>query len=102
MLCLLPPPSYEHFVTTLLYDRDTISMEDVSSFYSKELRKKVSGEGEVHAGGLVARGRTVERDEGNRGGSKSQSQNRKKVTSFYCKKRGRVKKDCPCMKDKET
>lgn len=53
-------------------------------------------------GGLVARGRTVERDEVNRGGSRSQSHNRKKVTSFYCKKRGRVKKDCPCMKDKET
>lgn len=102
MLCLLPL-SYEHFVITLLYDRDTISMEDVkSNLYSKVLRKKVSGEGEVHAGGLVARGRTVEWDEGNRGGSRSQSQNRKKVTSFYCKKRGRVKKDCPCMKDKET
>lgn len=56
MLCLLPPPSYEHFVTTLLYDRNTISMEDVSSFYSKELREKVSGEGEVHAGGFGCTG----------------------------------------------
>lgn len=32
-----------HLVLTLLYDRDTISMEDVkSSLYSKELRRRYS------------------------------------------------------------
>lgn len=51
---------------------------------------------------MVARGRTIERDEGNRGRFRSQSRNRKNVICFDCKKRGHVKKDCPCMKDKET
>lgn len=36
-------PSYVHLVLTLLYDRATISMEDVkSSLYSKELRRRYS------------------------------------------------------------
>lgn len=54
VLCSLPL-SYEHFVTTILYVRDSISMEDVkSSLLSKELRKMESGEGAVHVEGLFA------------------------------------------------
>ena len=74
VLCSLPA-SYEHFVTTMLYGRDTISMEDVkSSLYSKELRKKVSGESSVHDDqALVVRGKTGGRDLGSRGISSSKT-----------------------------
>jgi len=74
VLCSLPA-SYEHFVTTMLYGRDTISMEDVKScLYSKELRKKVSGESSVHDDqALVVRGKTGGRDLGSRGISSSKT-----------------------------
>jgi len=41
VLCSLPA-SYEHFVTTLLYGNDIISMEDVkASLHFRDLRRKV-------------------------------------------------------------
>lgn len=56
VLCSLPA-LYEHFVTTLLYVKDTISMEDVkTSLHYRELRKKVFGEdGEEQIEALFAR-----------------------------------------------
>jgi hypothetical protein len=101
VLCSLPP-SYEHFVTTLLYGNDTISMEDVkSSLYSKELRKKVSVESNVHDDqALVVRGKTRWRDLGSRGISSSKTTYMDGIQCFYCKKFGHMVKNCPKVKDK--
>ncbi|GKA54709.1 hypothetical protein Tco_0753658 [Tanacetum coccineum] len=71
LLCSLPK-SYEHLVITLLYGRETISMEDVkSALNSSELRKKVSADYvEESANGLMVRGRRNDKASSSRGSNK--------------------------------
>ena len=43
LILLCPLPSFENFVNSMLYGRDTLSLEDVkSALHSKKLRQKVS------------------------------------------------------------
>ena len=59
LLCSLPS-SFENFINSMLYGRDTLSLEDVKlALHSKELRQKVSVVGsEDQAEGLFVCGRT--------------------------------------------
>jgi len=89
LLCSLSP-SYEHFVDTMMYSRETLSVEDVkAAIHSKELKKMVSeAVAESSGEGLVVRGR-----------SKSQSR-KKKLKCFEGHKEGHFRKNCPELKNK--
>ena len=90
LLCSLPP-SYEHFVDTMMYGRDTLSKEDVeAALNSKELKKKVAADNDSSGEGLVVRGRT--KDSGNKGKHRS---NRKTLNVIIAIRKGTFGKIVP-------
>ena len=57
---MLSPLSYDHFVDTLLYRRDSLNSKDDKAFInSRKLKKRVleSHNNNDHAYGLIVRGR---------------------------------------------
>jgi hypothetical protein len=113
LLCSLPD-SFDNFVNSMLYGRDTISLADVkSALNSMELRTKLNSKGsDNQSEGLFVkgrsenssnfRGRSSERDSGKgKSRGRSQSKSKKKVKCYYCKKYGHYKSECPKLKSKE-
>ncbi|KAJ4708838.1 Retrovirus-related Pol polyprotein from transposon TNT 1-94 [Melia azedarach] len=99
LLCSLPS-SYEHFVDTLLYGRNNITMEDVKvALNSKELNKRTEREREEEEG-LNARGRPKKKETRNKNQGKSKSKTKKRKC-FFCHKEGHLIKDCPEKKKKK-
>ncbi|GJR91000.1 hypothetical protein Tco_0215011 [Tanacetum coccineum] len=68
------PASYEHFVNTLLYGREALTLEDVmATLNSKEIKERSKTKGD-DGEGLYVRGRTDHRDScQSRGKSRSKS-----------------------------
>jgi hypothetical protein len=89
------PASYKHFVDTLLYGREALTLEDVmATLNSKEIkqRSKVKGDdGE----GLYVRGRTDRKNSHqSRGKSRSKSQGGR-LNCYICQSEEHLKRNCP-------
>ncbi|KAK9937625.1 hypothetical protein M0R45_014403 [Rubus argutus] len=97
------PDSYENIITTILYGKDTLKLEDVeSTLLSHAKRKKADDSqgslfvthGKNHRGRSTARGSSEH--------SRSKSRGRGKGKQCYkCKEWGHIKPDCPLMKEKD-
>nr|GEX32113.1 retrovirus-related Pol polyprotein from transposon TNT 1-94 [Tanacetum cinerariifolium] len=72
MLLKSLPSSYDNFVETLLYERESLTLEDVlSSLNSRELKKRTDAKDD--GDGLYVRGRSDHRGTQGRGSSRSKS-----------------------------
>uniref|UniRef100_A0A2N9G8M7 CCHC-type domain-containing protein n=1 Tax=Fagus sylvatica TaxID=28930 RepID=A0A2N9G8M7_FAGSY len=98
MLLTSLPASYEHLVTTLLYGKETLELEEVSGALLDHYQRKYKDSVESSGEGLVVkgyqdRGRKKDKDDKSaRGRSKSKS---KTVKCFKCQKKGHMKRECP-------
>ncbi|GJT58785.1 retrotransposon protein, putative, ty1-copia subclass [Tanacetum coccineum] len=89
------PASYEHFVDTLLYGREALTLEDVmATLNSKEIKEKSKakgGDGE----GLYVRGRTDRKDSHqSRGKSRSKSRGGR-LKCYICQSEDHLKRNSP-------
>lgn len=88
------PKSYATFKETLLYGRESLTLDEVqAALNSKELNHKNDEKSNVIAEGLSVRGRSDRRE--SRGKSKSRSKSKFKVKCYHCHKEGHMRKVCP-------
>uniref|UniRef100_A0A2N9FEH3 CCHC-type domain-containing protein n=1 Tax=Fagus sylvatica TaxID=28930 RepID=A0A2N9FEH3_FAGSY len=98
MLLTSLPASYEHMVTTLLYGKETLELEEVSEALLDHYQWKYKDSAESSGEGLVVkgyqdRGRKKDKDDKSaRGRSKSKN---KTIKCFKCQKKGHMKRECP-------
>ncbi|GJR94692.1 retrotransposon protein, putative, ty1-copia subclass [Tanacetum coccineum] len=89
------PASYEHFVDTLIYGREALTLEDVmATLNSKEIKERSKVKG-VDGEGLYVRGRTDRRDSRqSRGKSRSKSRGGK-LKCYIFQSKDHLKRNCP-------
>ncbi|KAH9745767.1 CCHC-type domain-containing protein [Citrus sinensis] len=92
------PDSYEHFVDTLLYGRQTLTLKDVkNALESKDLKKRADGKEQIAGDGLVAKAKIEKmmyKDKNNKNQKEKQDKKKKKRKCYFCQKEGHYIKDC--------
>ncbi|KAK9113082.1 hypothetical protein Scep_020601 [Stephania cephalantha] len=91
LLCSMPD-SWDNLIMNLshvkIHDLDVV----IASLLTEELRRKTSVGS--HGDAMVVRGRSIDRDYGDRSKSRSKSKAKKKVRCWGCGKIGHLKKEC--------
>ncbi|GKB16202.1 retrovirus-related pol polyprotein from transposon TNT 1-94, partial [Tanacetum coccineum] len=89
------PASYEHFVDTLLYGWEALTLEDmVATLNSKEIKERSKAKGD-DGEGLYVKGRTDHRDSRqSRGKSRSKSRGGR-LKCYICQSEDHLKRNCP-------
>ncbi|GJU96036.1 hypothetical protein Tco_1320792, partial [Tanacetum coccineum] len=102
LMLLTPlPSSYENFVETLLYGRESLTMEDVlATLNSRELKKRTESTKEETGDGLYVRGRSDHSGKAHSGGSSRFKSRGKtgKLKCFICHSEDHLKRDYPMKK----
>ncbi|GKE93699.1 retrovirus-related pol polyprotein from transposon TNT 1-94 [Tanacetum coccineum] len=97
------PSSYDNFVETLLYGRESLTLEDIlSSLNSRELKKRIDAKDD--GDGLYVRGTSYYRGNQGRGSlrSKSKGKGTYKLMCYICYSEDHLKKDYPKRNKKKS
>nr|GEU92944.1 retrovirus-related Pol polyprotein from transposon TNT 1-94 [Tanacetum cinerariifolium] len=103
MLLTSLPPSYDNFMETLLYERESFTLKDVlSSLNSRELKNRTYAKDD--GDGLYVRGRSDHRDNQGRGSSRSKLKGKGTyiLKCYICYSKDHLKKDCPKRNKKKS
>ncbi|GKC81202.1 retrovirus-related pol polyprotein from transposon TNT 1-94 [Tanacetum coccineum] len=89
------PASYEHFVDTLLYGREALTLEDVmATLNSKEIKERSKAKGD-DGEGLYVRGRTDCRDSHQSKGKSRLNSRGGRLKCYICQSEDHLKRNCP-------
>ncbi|GJY33791.1 retrotransposon protein, putative, ty1-copia subclass, partial [Tanacetum coccineum] len=96
------PASYKHFVDTLLYGREALTLEDVmATLNSKEIKERSKANGD-DGEGLYVKGRTDRRDSPqSRGKARSKSRGGR-LKCYICQSEDHLKRNCPKNNHKKS
>ena len=85
---------YATFKDTILYSRDTLTLNEVyEALFSKGKMKQLSVRLEAHEDSMFVRGGLQEKNSSEKQRKRSKSRNSNKICN-YCKKKGHIKKKC--------
>ena len=92
------PNSYEHFVDTLLYGRQTLTLKDVkNALESKDLKKRSDFKDQAIGDGLFVKTKSekkVNKDKKNKNQKEKDDKKKKKRKCYFCQREGHYIKDC--------
>nr|GEW45420.1 retrovirus-related Pol polyprotein from transposon TNT 1-94 [Tanacetum cinerariifolium] len=101
MLLMFFPSSYENFMETLLYSRESLTMGDVlATLNSRELKKRTKGTKEETCDGLYVKERSdrSSKAHSDRSSGFKSIGGTSKRNCFICNSEGHIKRDCPMKK----
>nr|GEZ49477.1 retrovirus-related Pol polyprotein from transposon TNT 1-94 [Tanacetum cinerariifolium] len=89
------PASYKHFVDTLLYGREALTLEDVMATLNlKEIKERSKAKGD-DGKGLYVRGRTDRRDSCQSSGKSISKSRGGRHKCYICQSEDHLKRNCP-------
>ncbi|KAK4590943.1 hypothetical protein RGQ29_021227 [Quercus rubra] len=99
------PTSFDYLVTTLMYRKETIILQEVTSALLSHIKMKQDGDGS-QADGLIVKSESSNRGRSrskgrnsNKNRSQSKSRAKKDVECFYCHKKGHYKNQYKELKE---
>lgn len=97
----LPTKNYEHFLDTVMYGKESLTLEEVhNALMLKELKKKVEKQEESAGDGLLVRGKGFKKEnKATNNTNKNGSNSKFKRRCFICNKTSHLKADCPVLKE---
>ncbi|GJS04261.1 hypothetical protein Tco_0320769 [Tanacetum coccineum] len=96
------PASYEHFVDTLLYKREALTLEDVMATLNlKELKERSKGKRD-NGEGLYVRGRTDRRDSHQSKGNSRLKSRGGRLKCYIFQSEDHLKRNCPKNNHKKS